>query len=93
MLGQLLFKVAGQLPDVDVYGTVRQLDKRVLSFLDAEEGQIFECDFERDFDRSLFCLPDVVINCAGIIKQLGGSQPVSNYIRVNSLAPNFWSGG
>jgi dTDP-4-dehydrorhamnose reductase len=87
MLGQTLFKVAGQQPDLDVYGTVRRRDARVLDFLQTTESQIFECDLESEIDPLLYCSPDVVINCAGIIKQQGSAQTALSYIRVNALAP------
>jgi dTDP-4-dehydrorhamnose reductase len=87
MLGQTLFKVAGQQPDLDVYGTVRQRDARVLDFLQTTEDRIFECNLESTIDPLLYCSPDVVINCAGIIKQQGAAQTAISYIRVNSLAP------
>jgi len=87
MLGQMLFKVAGQHSDLDVYGTVRQRDARVLEFLQTTRERIFECDLETTVDPLLYCSPDVVINCAGIIKQQGAAQTAISYIRVNSLAP------
>ncbi len=87
MLGQTLFKVASQQPDLEVYGTVRHRDARVLDFLQTTESRIFECELESAIDPLLYCSPDVVINCAGIIKQLGSAQTALSYIRVNALAP------
>ncbi len=87
MLGQMLFKVAGQQPDLDVYGTVRRRDARVLKFLQTSEARLFECDLEAAIDPLLYCSPDVVINCAGIIKQQGAAHTALGYIRVNALAP------
>ncbi|MEW6401222.1 MAG: SDR family oxidoreductase [Chloroflexota bacterium] len=87
MLGQTLFQLARQQPDLDVYGTVRRRDARVLEFLRTPEERIFECDLEGTIDPSLYCSPDVVINCAGIIKQQGAAQADLAYIRVNALAP------
>jgi len=87
MLGQTLFKVATQQSDLEVYGTVRRRDTRVLDFLQTAESQIFECDLEVAVDPLLYCSPDVVINCAGIIKQKGIAQTPLSYIRVNALAP------
>jgi len=87
MLGQTLFKVAAQQPDVEVYGSVRHRDARMLDFLHTSETRIFECDLGAEIDPLLYCSPDVVINCAGIIKQQGTAQTALNYIRVNSLAP------
>jgi dTDP-4-dehydrorhamnose reductase len=72
---------------LDVYGTVRRRDARVLDFLQTTESQIFECDLESEIDPLLYCSPDVVINCAGIIKQQGSAQTALSYIRVNALAP------
>jgi dTDP-4-dehydrorhamnose reductase len=87
MLGHTLFQLARQQPDLDVYGTVRRRDARVLEFLGAPEASIFECDLEGDIDPLLYCSPNVVINCAGIIKQQGSAQADLSYIRVNALAP------
>jgi len=87
MLGQTLFKVASQQSDLEVYGTVRHRDARVLEFLQVAESRIFECDLESAIDPSLYCSPDVVVNCAGIIKQQGTAQAAPSYIRVNALAP------
>ena len=88
MLGQTLFKLAGQQSDFEVYGTVRRRDAHVLEFLRAAETRIFECDLEGAVDPLLYCSPDVVINCAGIIKQQGAAQAAMSYIRVNALAPH-----
>jgi len=87
MLGQTLFKVASQQSDLEVYGTVRHRDARVLEFLQTHRSRIFECDLESAVDPLLYCSPDVVINCAGIIKQQGTGQAALSYIRVNALAP------
>jgi dTDP-4-dehydrorhamnose reductase len=87
MLGQTLFKLAAQQPDLEVYGTVRRRDAHVLEFLQVAESRIFECDVEAAVDPVLYCSPDVVINCAGIIKQQGAAQSALSYIRVNALAP------
>ena len=86
MLGQTLFRAAGQHPNLEVYGTVRRKDERLFNFLQTNGDQIFECDLEQSVDQQLYCFPDVVINCAGIIKQ-NTSQSMLSYIRVNSLAP------
>jgi dTDP-4-dehydrorhamnose reductase len=87
MLGQTLFKVASQQSDLEVYGTVRHRDARVLDFLQTTESRIFECELEAEIDPLLYCSPDIVINCAGIIKQQGSSQTTLSYIKVNSLVP------
>jgi len=91
MLGQMLFKVAKQQSDFEVYGTVRRCNAHVLEFLQTTESRIFECDLETEVDSLLYCSPDVVINCAGIIKQLGAAQSDTSYIRVNALAPHVLS--
>jgi dTDP-4-dehydrorhamnose reductase len=87
MLGQTLFKVASQQSDLEVYGTVRHRDARVLDFLQTTESRIFECELESEIDPLLYCSPDIVINCAGIIKQQGSAQTTLSYIKVNSLVP------
>jgi dTDP-4-dehydrorhamnose reductase len=87
MLGQTLFKLASQQSDLEVYGTVRHRDARVLEFLQTAESRIFECELESEVDPLLYCSPDIVINCAGIIKQQGSAQTALSYIRVNALAP------
>jgi dTDP-4-dehydrorhamnose reductase len=87
MLGQTLFKWAGQQSDFEVFGTVRRRDARVMDFLETTESRMFECELEGTVDPQLYCSPDVVINCAGIIKQQGTAQTALSYIRVNALAP------
>ncbi|HLB48907.1 MAG TPA: SDR family oxidoreductase [Anaerolineales bacterium] len=89
MLGQMLFAIARQQPGFDVYGTVRQKDERTLAFLRAEASRIFEYDVTTEVDPHLYCTPDIVVNCAGIIKQQGNAKADVTYIRVNSLAPHL----
>lgn len=88
MLGQMLFKVASRQPDIELFGTVRGRDPRVLDFLRTTAAQIFECDLETALDPALYCAPEVVVNCAGVIKQRGNALPDSSYVRVNALAPH-----
>ena len=57
--------------DLEIYGTVRHRDARVLEFLRVSESRIFERGLVSHHDPLLFYSPDVVINCAGIIKQQG----------------------
>ena len=86
-LGQTLFKLVAQRPDLEAYGTVRRRDVHVLEFLQVAETRIFECDVEAAIDSLLFCSQDFVINCAGIIKQQGSAQLALSYVRANALAP------
>ncbi len=54
-------------------------------------GKHYECDVEKQDDLvSLFknVKPDIVVNCAGIIKQRGESKIPINCIQVNSILPH-----
>src|SRR6185369_3036364 len=90
MLGHKLVQCLSE--KFDVYYTVRGSLEGLARFgLYQLENGIGETDLLRDDDvvkaieRSR---PDVVINAAGVIKQLPGSQDVVNTLLVNSILPH-----
>jgi dTDP-4-dehydrorhamnose reductase len=87
LLGQTLFKLANRQPNFEVFGTARRVDERLQNFLGADPGQLFAYDLEAGLADGLYCTPQVVINCAGVIKQQGQTVTPSSYVRVNALAP------
>ncbi|MBI3761949.1 MAG: SDR family oxidoreductase [Chloroflexi bacterium] len=95
MLGHVLFDLARRVPDLDVYATVRKRDERTLTFLNAEPGRVFECDLAaiEQIDPALYCAPDMVVNCAGIVRHLGHIYSPADFIKVNALAPHILTEG
>ena len=91
MFGHMLFTVARGSPDLDVYATVRHRDERALDFLRADPSRVFECDLAdaRQIDQELFCRPDVVVNCAGVVRHLHSLHSQGHLIAVNALAPHL----
>lgn len=91
MLGHTLFKSLSKDPQVQVFGTARQktaktyfskeLAKRVLVNVDVESDQSLLTVFNK-------VKPDVIINCVGLIKQVGAANDVLQAIPINSLLPH-----
>lgn len=91
MLGHTLFKSLSKDPQLQVFGTARQkmakshfskeLAKRVLVNVDVESDQSLLAVFSK-------VKPDVIINCVGLIKQVGAANDVLQAIPINSLLPH-----
>jgi dTDP-4-dehydrorhamnose reductase len=91
MLGHTLFKSLSKDPQLQVFGTARQktaktyfskeLVKRVLVNVDVESDQSLLAVFNK-------VKPDVIINCVGLIKQVGAANDVLQAIPINSLLPH-----
>ena len=90
MMGHVLFDVTRRQPDLDVYATVRRGDERTLTFLRADTRRLFECDLttSNQIAPDLFCAPDVVVNCAGVVRHLHSLHPTVDLIKVDALAPH-----
>jgi len=91
MLGHTLFKSLSKDPQLQVFGTARQktaktyfskeLAKRVLVNVDVESDQSLLSVFNK-------IKPDVIINCVGLIKQVGAANDLLLAIPTNSLLPH-----
>jgi len=91
MLGHTLFKSLSKDTQLQVFGTARQktaktyfskeLAKRVLVNVDVESDQSLLTVFNK-------VKPDVIINCVGLIKQVGAANDVLQAIPINSLLPH-----
>lgn len=93
MLGHVLLDIAQQQPEFEVFAGVRQRNERTLEFLNTDPERVFECNLlsEKSIDYELFCSPEAVINCAGIVRHLHPEHSESNLIRINALAPHLLS--
>lgn len=91
MLGNAMIRVMSEKTDWQVYGTVRsesskrffsaEIAERLLTGVDVEQHHSLMQAFMR-------ARPDVVINCVGLIKQLGDAEDPLQAIPINSLLPH-----
>jgi dTDP-4-dehydrorhamnose reductase len=91
MLGHTLFQHLGKDKSLQVFGTARQkmakicfppdLAKNLLIGVDANQPKTIANAIKK-------VRPDVVINCIGLIKQLGQSNDVMQAIPINTLLPH-----
>lgn len=91
MLGHTLFQDLGKDKSLQVYGTARQklakawfapaLAKNLLIGVDANQPITIANAIKK-------VQPDIVINCIGLIKQLGQSNEVMQAIPINTLLPH-----
>jgi dTDP-4-dehydrorhamnose reductase len=91
MLGHTLFKGLSQDSKLQVFGTARQ--KTAKSLFPKELAKKILTDVDLQNDQSLLKLfnkvkPNVVINCVGLIKQIGASKDVLQAIPINTLLPH-----
>jgi len=89
MMGHVLFDVARHQPDFEVYATVRRSDERTQAFLRIDAGRLFACDLRREIDPDLYCAPEVVVNCAGVVRHLHFQNSTVDLIKVDALAPHI----
>lgn len=89
MMGHMLFEAARRQPDFDVYATARYTDQRTLAFLRIDAGRLFACDLRREIDPNLYCEPEVVVNCAGVVRHLHFLNSTVDLIKVDALAPHI----
>jgi dTDP-4-dehydrorhamnose reductase len=91
MFGHVLFEMAQREPALDTYATVRRFLPGRLAFPNVGSKRVFECDLTATgrIDPELYCRPEVVVNCAGIIKQVSDAADPIASIKVNALAPHI----
>jgi dTDP-4-dehydrorhamnose reductase len=89
MMGHILFDAARRQPGLEVYAAVRRPDERARSFLQIDAGRMFACDLLKDIDPALYCAPDVVVNCAGVVRHLHFKYSMADLITINALAPHL----
>jgi len=91
MLGYSLFKNLNDANDLDVYGTVRSIKGKEVFFEDCRDRLFKGVDvsvlssIESVIEK---IKPDVVLNCIGLIKQLGISKQHMDAVAINSLLPH-----
>ena len=88
MMGHMLYAVARRQPDFDVYATARHSDERTLTFLRVDRGRLFACDLRREIDPDLYCAPEVVVNCAGVVRHLHFQNSTVDLVKIDALAPH-----
>lgn len=91
MLGHSLFTSLSQDKSLTVYGTVRnlkdkkhfssKLTKRIIGNIDLTDSQSLSAAIQKT-------KPQVVINCAGLIKQVASSNEVLEVIPINTILPH-----
>ena len=91
MLGHTLFKRLSRDSKLQVFGTARH--KTAKSLFPKELAKKILTNVDLENDQSLLKLfnkvkPDVVINCVGLIKQIGASEDVLQAIPINTLLPH-----
>lgn len=91
MLGSTLLRYFSGKNDFDVVGTVRTIDVLSVFSKQRKYSIITGVDLEnadhllRVFDQ---VKPDIVVNCAGIVKQLAESEDALSTIPLNSILPH-----
>lgn len=91
MLGNSMFRVLRENPDLKVYGTVRSESVKRFFHPNVVRYLLNGVDVENyDSLMQAFALsrPDVVINCIGLVKQLVAADDPLHAIPVNSLLPH-----
>jgi dTDP-4-dehydrorhamnose reductase len=91
MLGYSLFKNLREYPELEVYGTVRNLVGKESYFMDCQSSLIQGVDVTNlvSLHQAVMTAePDVVINCVGLIKQHDIAAQHVAAIAINSLLPH-----
>ncbi|WIG81927.1 SDR family oxidoreductase [Photobacterium damselae] len=90
MLGYSIFSNLSESENLDVYGTVRNIDGLDKFFL-SNDKLISNIDVNnfKSLERAVTTIkPDVVINCIGLIKQYDVSKRHIESININALLPH-----
>ncbi|ENP8456972.1 SDR family oxidoreductase [Photobacterium damselae] len=90
MLGYSIFSNLSEAENLDVYGTVRNIDGLDKFFL-SNDKLISNIDVNnfKSLERAVTAIkPDVVINCIGLIKQHDVSKRHIDSISINALLPH-----
>lgn len=92
MLGGSLLRYLSKLNDIEVVGTVRS-ETAAKALLDQGFTNVFTGVNVTNFDSVTAIVkqfrPDYVLNCVGVIKQLGQSKDPVCSIEINSLLPHL----
>lgn len=91
MLGSAVFRLASTWPGVEAWGTLRGagprqhfdrvLHERLITGIDADQPDTLSEAFAK-------VRPDIVVNCVGLIKQLGNAKDPLAAIPLNSVLPH-----
>jgi len=91
MLGNAMFRVLSENPDLAVYGTARNenfrryfsddLGRQIVAGVDVENHDSLVKTF-------VAVKPDVVVNCIGIVKQLADANDPLQAVPINTLLPH-----
>ena len=91
MLGYSLFRNLSKYSDLNVYGVVRSITK-TKKYFKSYEHKLLLCKDANNFDLLNAAInkvmPDVVINCIGLIKQHQKSNESDLAIEINALLPH-----
>ncbi|GLP96761.1 NAD(P)-dependent oxidoreductase [Paraferrimonas sedimenticola] len=90
MLGYSIFSNLSEVPNLEVYGTVRTLKglDKFFSSTDKLIANVDVKDFETLERTVLEVKPDAVINCIGLIKQHDVSKQHVDAVEINALLPH-----
>jgi dTDP-4-dehydrorhamnose reductase len=91
MLGSTLFRYFSRIPNLDVFGSVR--DAHIASYFAPELRASIISNIHLEGDTGLstafsFSKPDVVINCVGIVKKISSINDHIESLVVNSTLPH-----
>jgi len=95
MLGYSLFSNLGDYSELDVYGTVRNINGKEIFFKDKLEKLITNVDVNESSSLKIAIEklnPNIVINCIGLIKQHSISKQHCDAISINALLPHKIAG-
>ena len=91
MLGNAVFRVLSENPNLEVLGTIRSKSSEQLFTKEIVSHLISEIDIECEESLNkafLKARPDIVINCVGLIKQLSSFNDPLQIIPINSILPH-----
>jgi len=91
MLGSTFYKYLSQTGDYELYGSARNLLPIDSAKFINKKSNIFQLDVENiDLVGQILhkVLPDTVINCVGLIKQVNYAGRLDKVIEINSLLPH-----
>lgn len=91
MLGSTIFNILSKEKNLEVYGTAR--NPKILSNLkNIDQSKILNNVDVENLNNLLDVFaelkPDIVINCIGLIKQLGSSKDPTKALPINSILPH-----
>ena len=91
MLGNAMFRVLSERPDLAVYGTARS-NSACQHFSDNLSGRIIvgtDVENNDSLVRAFASVrPDVVVNCVGLVKQLADANDPLQAVPINTLLPH-----